>query len=214
MTQLANDKKGVAPSRKIVLFLSPSNLLTIIFLSLTALVLAYIAGVMSGRASGEDAAAGPVLSESPKLPAPANDDQKILAPEELEFARVLRGKAAGAPAPNAAKKEPDAESPPTEVLAADSDKEIADAPKPSGNAAITDYLFQMAAFRDENSADNLRQSLEGEGYRTILQKSGKMFVVLVKMRGTEQQAAELLELAHKMRLGDPVARERKPLGDR
>ncbi|MDE5878955.1 MAG: SPOR domain-containing protein, partial [Desulfovibrio sp.] len=41
---------------------------------------------------------------------------------------------------------------------------------------MQDYVFQVGAFRDEDSVDSLRQRLEGRGLRTRMQREGKLYV--------------------------------------
>ena len=113
----ANDKK--------CLCLRPSSLLAVGFLVVAAVVLAYLGGVMSGRAywkahpqpiavrSGTSGASAPSSATMPDDDSHAvggdqgsgADDgasepkQKVLAAEELRFARVLRNDAATGDAP-------------------------------------------------------------------------------------------------------------------
>ena len=85
-----------APSKN--LRLRPSSLLAACFLVVAAIVLAYVGGVMSGRAYWRSHAAqqtamgrhaqGQAAEEAQAQDAP---QQHILAAEDLKFARVLRG---------------------------------------------------------------------------------------------------------------------------
>lgn len=72
-----------------------------------------------------------------------------------------------------------------------------------------DYIFQVAAFKDEDSVDALRQRLEGRGLRTRMQRDGKLFLVLVLLRGDAARAAEVPQIMEEMRLGQPMLRSRK-----
>ena len=80
------------------LCLRPSSLLAACFLVVAAVALAYVGGVMSGRAywrghPAQVGVAGGALKKGVVVE-PAEEDvpkQKILAAEELRFARVLRG---------------------------------------------------------------------------------------------------------------------------
>lgn len=72
-----------------------------------------------------------------------------------------------------------------------------------------DYVFQVAAFKDEDSVDALRQRLEGRGLRTRMQRDGKLFLVLVLLRGDAARAAEVPQIMEEMRLGQPMLRSRK-----
>ena len=73
-----------------------------------------------------------------------------------------------------------------------------------------DYVFQVGAFKDEESADSLRQRLEGRGLRTRMQRDGKLFLVLVLLRGDASRAAEVPRITEELRLGQPILRSRKP----
>ena len=72
-----------------------------------------------------------------------------------------------------------------------------------------DYVFQVGAFKDADSVDSLRQRLEGRGLRTRMERSGKLYVVLVMLRGTEARAAEVQHTTESMGLGKPIQRSRK-----
>ncbi|MBD5538841.1 MAG: SPOR domain-containing protein, partial [Desulfovibrio sp.] len=72
-----------------------------------------------------------------------------------------------------------------------------------------DYVFQMGAFRDEDSVDSLRQRLEGRGLRTRMQREGKLYVVLVLLRGDPARAEEVARIAEELRLGKPLLKSRK-----
>ena len=73
---------------------------------------------------------------------------------------------------------------------------------------------------DESSAEaacdaavaRLRQRLEGQGLRTRGQKSGKLTLVMVHMRGTDLDAANLKEELQRMRLGSPLQKSKKRVG--
>ena len=68
------------------------------------------------------------------------------------------------------------------------------------------------AFRNVDDADRLRQRLEGQGLRTRGQKSGKLTLVMVHMRGTDLDAANLKEELQRMRLGSPLQKSKKRVG--
>lgn len=74
---------------------------------------------------------------------------------------------------------------------------------------LYDYVFQVAAFRGEDDADRLRKRLEGRGLRTRLQKSGKVQLVMVNLRGTELDAGNLREELKRMKLGAPIQASKK-----
>ena len=187
---------------KPVLRVKPSSVATFLFLAFAAIVLAYVAGVMSGRHQSETVVEKTVKEvteqiQEEKVPA----KEEVLPAEQLEFARVLRGEVKTVP-----------QTPPTEAPATATAENPVDAP--AADAApeaekFFDYVFQVGAFKDENAADSLRQKLEGYGLRTGLERNGKMYIVLVRMRGTPQRAAELGEIAGRLRLGEPIVKSRK-----
>lgn len=82
----------------------------------------------------------------------------------------------------------------------------------TNGAPLYDFVFQVAAFRNVDDADRLRQRLEGQGLRTRGQKSGKLTLVMVHMRGTDLDAANLKEELQRMRLGSPLQKSKKRVG--
>ena len=85
----------------------------------------------------------------------------------------------------------------------------AQAPAAVVQEQIYDYVFQVAAFKGEDDADRLRKRLEGRGLRTRLQKSGKVQLVMVNLRGTELDAGNLREELKRMKLGAPIQASQK-----
>lgn len=82
----------------------------------------------------------------------------------------------------------------------------------TNGAPLYDFVFQVAAFRNVDDADRLRQRLEGQGLRTRGQKSGKLTLVMVHMCGTDLDAANLKEELQRMRLGSPLQKSKKRVG--
>lgn len=231
-----------------------SSMLALAFLGLAAIALAYVGGVMAGRASASaerqtaaqsaHSSKGPSSAAQGQATARASGEPEvsaILSPEELRFARALR-RPDGAPEnsgpqnkaanPVVIPKE-SAQASQLPVLipgqtgsqiqgqngtaqagasimasggSTQSKPELAPQASP-----IQDYIFQMGAFKDEESVDSLRQRLEGRGLRTRMQKDGKLFVVLVLLRGDNARAEEVLQIAEELRLGKPIIRSRKPV---
>ncbi|MDR1777248.1 MAG: hypothetical protein LBR31_05405 [Desulfovibrio sp.] len=191
-----------------------SSLVGACVLLIAAVALAYLVGVMRGRASLQHAE-----NQKPAVTArlPAREAQnkdgsnkaaqtgehnKILAPEDLQFARALKDKA---PVPQQGKHAVPVAAP-AEKYGPALPTAPRDAPPPT---AMHDYVFQVAALRDEDSADALRQRLEGRGLRTRMQRSGKNLVIFVLLRGTEQRAAEIPGITEELHLGKPVLRSKK-----
>lgn len=82
-------------------------------------------------------------------------------------------------------------------------------PKAAQAEPLFDYSFQVAAFKDKADADKLRARLESKGLRSRQQKSGKVLLVLVNLRGTELDAANLREELQRMKLGKPLLASKK-----
>ncbi len=69
---------------------------------------------------------------------------------------------------------------------------------------LYDYVLRAASFKDEKLADNLRASLEGDGLRTQLVKSGSWYMVEIKYRGTEENFVKIKSGLKKHRISDTV----------
>lgn len=235
--------------------LRPSSLVAACFLVLAAVVLAYVGGVMSGRAyavrhTATAAATRPGAATQPGARGDAGEKpvdlisqgaeavqdgadagQRILAPEDLRFARALRNDSANAPEPEPARPVPampqataaaapgqgaqnaqPGQSAPGGVSTSPFAPAVPEgqAPPPAPAATMFDYVFQVAAFKDEDSVDSLRQRLEGRGLRTRMQRDGKLFLVLVLLRGDAARAAEVPQIMQELHLGQPIVRSRKP----
>ncbi|WP_297047389.1 SPOR domain-containing protein [uncultured Desulfovibrio sp.] len=231
-----------------------SSLLALAFLGIAAIALAYVGGVMSGRASAGAERRLAAVESARTVPPPSAEAEErgagaltppaaeapergILAPEELRFARALRNEDGAPEAPAAAQRVPasttgagprtdpgrlpgqmtpaaqaavpGAVPPATDPAPAAPGPGVAPGADPA--APMHDYVFQVGAFRDEESVDNLRQRLEGWGLRTRMQREGKLYVVLVLLRGDAARAEEVMRIAEELRLGAPMVRSRKPV---
>ena len=237
----ANEKKSLC--------LRPSSLLAAGFLVVAAVVLAYLGGVMSGRAywkahsqslaagvsspadaSDGDNAAGAGGAAAPEG-APQEPRQKVLTAEELRFSRVLRNDVATGDAPLKPMAPmtpvqtrpvnpvqvggaPGAQGAATGSATGSAQGTQAGGAQPDGIAkaqpsGMYDYVFQVGAFKDADSVDSLRQRLEGRGMRTKMERSGKLYLVLVLLRGDDSRAAEVQHATESMGLGKPIQRSRK-----
>lgn len=76
-------------------------------------------------------------------------------------------------------------------------------------APMFDFVYQVAAFKGIDDADKLRKKLEERGIRSRLQKSGKVQLVMVSLRGTELDATNLREELGRMKLGAPMQKSKK-----
>lgn len=196
--------------RKESLNIRLSSIMTVVFLGIVAIALAYVGGVMSGRQIGPEETRSHIEENVPENEKKAQEGQ-IIPAEDLEFARVLRGEQkknpepAPKPLPEQQESVPSAPSQETEIQ-----QPAVEKPASERQSELQDYIFQAGAFRDEQGADRLRQSLEGFGLRTRMEKNGKMFIVLILLRGTEERAEELKRIAGDLKLGDLILRSRKP----
>ena len=218
-------------------------LVTASVLFLAALVLAYLGGVMTGRAQWassleesraalaaaaatdgqKDDAAGEGQAADADSAAEALAEASVLAASELRFSRALRAEpgarlepvspplpAAQAPKPAAAGAPAYPPMPPGMQPAVPAGEK---APPPTPTD-MYDFVFQLGAFRDAGIVDDLRQRLEGRGLRTRMERSGKLYLVMVVMRGTDERAREVEAIAQDMHLGKPLMRSRKPVPGR
>ena len=87
-------------------------------------------------------------------------------------------------------------------------------PAPAKAGPQFDYVYQVAAFKSDDDADKLRTRLEGKGLRTRTQKKGKLVLVVVSMRGTEDDAFNLREELRHMKLGVPIQVSQKPVSNK
>lgn len=87
-------------------------------------------------------------------------------------------------------------------------------PAPVKTGPQFDYVYQVAAFKSDEDADKLRTRLEGKGLRTRTQKSGKLVLVMVTLRGTEDDAFNLREDLRHMKLGVPIMVSQKPVSNK
>ena len=154
------------------------------------------------------------------LPPPEGQDapkeaKGILKPEELTFMTDLKQTQ---PAANAAPNKPEAKAahPTAQPVAAAT-------PKPeaaSADKAKYDFVFQAVAYKSKDSADKLRERMEGEGLRTrmTIEKNNKgrpkWFRVQVLVRGTDADASAAKQVLVKMGLKDATQVSKKPVRGR
>lgn len=198
------------------LSLTFTSLFTIIVVMLGAVSAAYVFGVMQGRKAAAPAMEQPAgkagRAEVPEAPGP----EKILRAQDLEYARALRGEDRRQPPEKPV--QPQAASAPQPESASQAALEAQGQTGAARHSLVEslpdgqfDYVFQMAAFRDGQGADQLRERLEGHGLRTRLERAGSLFLVLVPMRGDARRVQELLEIAASLKLGEPLLRSRRPI---
>ncbi|MBQ7584852.1 MAG: hypothetical protein IJU40_01210 [Desulfovibrionaceae bacterium] len=202
--------------------LGPAALLVLSIMMTIAVALAYVGGVMSGRASAERECrwlytdAYKVLEEesdskaATKIVVEEEGETKILAPEELEFARVLRNEQRLAMRGQGHLKQisavQDNASPSEVAKSKDTAKDDAKTPP---KKILYDYIYQVAAVRGNDNADALRQRLEGRGFHTFLKKQGKLLLISVKLRGEANLGGQVVSLLEQMHLGRPILISKK-----
>lgn len=76
-------------------------------------------------------------------------------------------------------------------------------------APVFDYTFQTAAYKNNTDAARLCANLKKAGYNAVSRKSGKVYLVLVNLRGTEADAAALRETLLELKLGKPLQLAKK-----
>lgn len=197
-----------------------TTVLTFVFLVIAAMTAAYVWGVMSGRhlalESGAKQAEAPIPVQEPEIA--SKRDADILKPQELDFVNALRGDVRR-PLPKAkeenkieTKAETKAPEPVAQTVTETAQAQPSAAtPGIGSDGSYFDFVFQVAALKDEQAADNLREKLEGRGLRTRLERTGKLYLILVLLRGDESRAAEVQQIVRELRLGEPLLRSRKPV---
>lgn len=201
-------------SRKYTITLSFSGLVTSGIIAIIAIGWIFAFGVIVGRGYNPEKK----LPELAKLLPPpegaqeaARKAQGILKPEELTFMTDLKQTGA---VPAAAAK-PDVK--PARPAGQPSAPAPQPAPAPADKAKY-DFVFQAVAYKNRESADRLRERMEGEGLRTrmTIEKDNrgrpKWFRVQVLVRGTDADAAETKQLLAKMGLKDATQISKKAVG--
>lgn len=84
-------------------------------------------------------------------------------------------------------------------------------PEARASGARFDFSYQVAAFKTKQEADQLAQRLNKGGIRSSARKSGKVFLVLASLRGTDADARAMIAKLRGMKLGEPLRLARKPL---
>lgn len=216
-----------------------TSVLTAFLFLLAVIVLSFIAGVMNGRnynireqnreyeqllANGRNGQkSGPKSGNEA-----AAQEQKpgILKPSELEYSRLLRSSKeekrqqqtraqqtqqppAQAPGQTPGQTPGQPAQPQAPVTSQDGIQPVASALPSQGQ--IFDYTFQVSSLKNEASVDALREKLEGAGLRTKMERRGKVFVVLVLLRGDEARAQAVRETIAAISRGTPLDLGKKPV---
>lgn len=203
----ANEKK--ATKRRYTLSLSFAGLISSVIIIIIAIGWTFTLGVIIGRGYNPEKQ----LPELAKLlPAPEEqpvEEQEILKPEELNFMSELKQQTSSS---EKAAAQPETKPAAPAVSAAPTPKKEKSA---SSEVVRSDYVFQVVAYKKREQADRLRERLEGEGLRTRMniekdQKGRpKWFRVQVLLRGTEEDASEVIDILSGMGIKDPQLLSKK-----
>ncbi len=236
----AASRQDDGPAPRVLFHLPPLALMALVVIFAAAVGWAFFMGVLIGKgqnpeervnallsnpprqeAAAEDGARQPLL-DSPLLPADAAaaadgqnagsapaDKTTATAKPAYPFARPQgESLAAWGISPDNQKTRqasPRADRPATATRAPAADRE-----SPKSAEPLFDYVYQVAAFRDKEDADRLRKTLNSQGMRARVIKSGKVQLVLVMLRGTERDAGNLRQEMENMGLGTPLRTSRNP----
>ena len=181
-------------NRKYTISLSFSGLITSGIITIIAIGWIFAFGVIVGRGYNPEKKM-PELARL--LPPPEGQDapkeaKGILKPEAKAAHPTAQPVAAATPKPEAA----------------------------SADKAKYDFVFQAVAYKSKDSADKLRERMEGEGLRTrmTIEKDNKgrpkWFRVQVLVRGTDADASAAKQVLVKMGLKDATQVSKKPVRGR
>ncbi len=202
-----------------------STVLTTCIVLACCILVAFVMGVMVGRGDNIEQEMAPLADFLPNDSLNAREqaayagstaaNSGVIYPEDLRYAVSLKARPdatlpASIPEQTAA-PQPATPVPPPAIPAPETPTPaVVEAELPASPApTIFDFIFQVATFKDEAPVDRLRATLEGKSLRTRMEKKGKLYMVMVQMRGTVEQAAALRQMMIDMKLGPPLQRSKK-----
>ena len=195
--------------------LKPGTLAAVAFLFVAALVLAYLGGIMAGRSHWHAPLPETADAAAPATETPEDERGPVLHPSDLRYATALRV-APGEkpltpppPPPDQGKDGAPPAMPPGMRPAVPPGQKPPPPAKPTTPGTVFDFVFQVAAFKDMESVDDIRQRLEGRGYRTRMERRGNLYVIFLLVRGDAARAAEVPGVLKSLRLGAPLLRSKK-----
>jgi septal ring-binding cell division protein DamX len=224
---------GVGPknkkAKKYRLEFSSTGLIVTVVLSVVGLAWIFLLGVLVGRGYTPENAVPEIADfmpkeqpfvEEPMPPAggsadatakkPAAAEEKVIAPEELEFHKELAKKPAAtppvveAPALTAKKPAPPAPAPVPKAVE-----------KPLTAAQIHLYEYQAASYGSRSAAEAFQKRLSEKGVPTDIEtadvKGKKVYRVIVGFTGSEKRAAEVLTVLSGLGVKKPLLRKKKAL---
>lgn len=81
--------------------------------------------------------------------------------------------------------------------------------KPSAGNERFDYVFQAGAYRNQNEAKAASTNLSKAGFRSSVRKSGKVWLVIVNLRGAQRQVDSLSGKMKELKMGKPMQLSKK-----
>lgn len=143
---------------------------------------------------------------------PAGDDQVAAQAGAVEEAAEKGPEQFARPSGTQLSAWPDAGVVPAEKPARQMEKPQARRqPETRSSGGRFDFSYQVAAFKTKQEADQLVQRLNKGGIRCSSRKSGKVFLVLASLRGTDADARAMIAKLRGMKLGEPLRLARKPV---
>lgn len=204
---------------------SSTGLIVAVVLSVVGLAWIFLLGVLVGRGYTPENAVPEIADFMPKeqpfveepappvagavdkeTPKPAAPEEKVIAPEELEFHKELAKKPTAPPpvvkAPPVVEKKP-APAPP----------KVAE--KPVTSAQIHLYEYQAASYGSRDAAERFQNVLGSKGVPADIEtadvKGKTVYRVIVGFTGSEKRAAEVLEVLAGQGVKKPLLRKKKAL---
>lgn len=211
--------------RKFRFELSPTGLIGVLSLALLGVIWVFIFGVLVGRGYRPENSVPEIASVMPKsayTPSEAPKDE-ILKPEELEFFDSLKEQTElpKQPAQKTESGKPTAEQEqpkqkPAEKPAASAQKSP---PAPENKQASSDngnlyaFVYQTASFKKKDKAVAFEKRVKELGLDTELEQAryegDYWYRVLVRVRGTENDAEAVKTKIRTLGTGDPLLRAKK-----
>lgn len=89
-------------------------------------------------------------------------------------------------------------------------------PKPaaqakSANAQKYDYTFQVAALRSQDDAKKMSATLGKNGFRSNVRKDGRVWLVLLSLRGGSNEVTAMQKKLASLKMGKPMQLSRKEI---
>lgn len=85
------------------------------------------------------------------------------------------------------------------------------APARPANAQRYDYTFQVAALRSQDDAKKMSATLGKNGFRSNVRKDGRVWLVLLSLRGGASEVAAMQKKLASLKMGKPMQLSRKEI---